>query len=200
MQVDRDDPAFENPSKPIGSFMDEEEAQVRVEQDNWTVFEDAGRGWRRVVPSPKPQAIVELQAIRKLLDAGIVTIAVGGGGIPVVENAEGDLRGVAAVIDKDFASSLLAQSIDADLFLISTAVEYVYLNYNTPEQTPIHTMTVSEAQGYLDEGHFAKGSMEPKIRAVLQYLDAGGKEAIITDPPHINAALRGETGTRVIPD
>ncbi len=200
VQVDRDDPAFENPTKPIGSFMDEDEAQARVAQDHWTVFEDAGRGWRRVVPSPVPQMIVELEAIRMLLNAGIVTIAVGGGGIPVVENNEGDLRGVAAVIDKDFASSLLAQSIHADLFLISTAVEYVYLNYRKPNQTPIRTMTASEARAYLEKGHFAKGSMEPKIRAVLQYLDAGGKEAIITDPSHINAALRGETGTRVIPD
>jgi carbamate kinase len=200
VQVDRNDPAFENPSKPIGSFMDEAEAEARVEQDNWTVFEDAGRGWRRVVPSPKPQTIVELAAIRTLLRAGIITIAVGGGGIPVVEDEDGVLHGVAAVIDKDFASSLLAQSIHADLFLISTAVEYVYLNYNKPDQTPIRTMTASEARTYLEAGHFAKGSMEPKIRAVLQYLEAGGKEAIITDPPHINAALRGETGTRVIPD
>jgi carbamate kinase len=200
VQVDRNDPAFENPSKPIGSFMDEAEAEARVEQDNWTVFEDAGRGWRRVVPSPKPQTIVELAAIRTLLRAGIITIAVGGGGIPVVEDEDGVLHGVAAVIDKDFASSLLAQSIHADLFLISTAVEYVYLNYNKPDQTPIRTMTASEARTYLEAGHFAKGSMEPKIRAVLQYLEVGGKEAIITDPPHINAALRGETGTRVIPD
>ncbi len=198
--VDKDDPAFQNPTKPIGSFMDEEEAKRRAKENGWTVVEDAGRGWRRVVPSPIPQKIVEIEAVRKLLDAGIITITVGGGGIPIVEEEDGTLKGVAAVIDKDFASSLLARSIRADLFLISTAVEKVYLNFNKPNQKAIDQMTVSEARRYLEEGHFAKGSMEPKIRAIIWYLEAGGKEAIITDPEHLTAALEGETGTRVVPD
>ena len=198
--VDKNDPAFQNPTKPIGSFMDEEEAKRRAKEFGWTVVEDAGRGWRRVVPSPIPQKIVELDAVRELLEAGIITITVGGGGIPVIEDDDGNLKGVAAVIDKDFASSLLARSIKADLFLISTAVEKVYLNFNKPNQKAIDQMTVSEAKKYLKEGHFAKGSMEPKIRAIIWYLEAGGKEAIITDPEHITAALEGKTGTRIIPD
>ncbi len=198
--VDKNDPAFQNPSKPIGTFMEKEEAMRRAEEDGWTVVEDAGRGWRRVVASPIPKRIVELDAVKKLLDAGIITITVGGGGIPVIEEEDGTLKGVAAVIDKDFASSLLAQSINADLFLISTAVEKVYLNFNKPDQKAIDQMTVSEAKKYLEEGHFAKGSMEPKIRAIIWYLESGGKEAIITDPEHITAALEGKTGTRIIPD
>ncbi len=199
VRVDLDDPAFENPTKPIGGFMDEADARARAEREGWSVVEDAGRGWRRVVASPLPQEIVELEAVRTLLGAGIITITVGGGGIPVVWDHGCDLRGVAAVIDKDFASSLLAQSIGADLFLISTAVEKVYINFRRPDQRGIDEMTASEARRYLAEGHFAKGSMEPKIRAILRYLDAGGKLAVITDPEHITAALHGRTGTRVVP-
>jgi carbamate kinase len=199
VQVSQDDPAFESPSKPIGTFMEEDEAKKRADNEGWTIVEDSGRGWRRVVPSPLPERIVELPAVKTLLENGIITITVGGGGIPVVENEEGDLEGIAAVIDKDFASSLLAQSIDADLFLISTAVEQVYLNFNTPQQKAIDKMTVSEAKQYLEEGHFAKGSMEPKVKAVIRYLEAGGKEALITDPAHITEALQGQTGTRVVP-
>ncbi len=198
--VDKNDPAFQNPTKPIGTFMEKEEAMRRAEEDGWTVVEDSGRGWRRVVASPIPKRIVELDAVKELLDAGIITITVGGGGIPVIEEEDGTLKGVAAVIDKDFASSLLAQSIGADLFLISTAVEKVYLNFNKPNQKAIDKMTVSEAKKYLEEGHFAKGSMEPKIRAIIWYLESGGKEAIITDPEHITAALEGKTGTHIIPD
>jgi len=198
--VDRNDGAFQKPSKPIGGFMDEAEAKHRADTEGWAVVEDAGRGWRRVVASPIPQRIVELDAVKTLLNAGIITITVGGGGIPVVENEAGYLEGVAAVIDKDFASSLLAQCIDADLFLISTAVEKVALNYKTSQQKDLDVITASEARKYLEEGHFAKGSMEPKIRAILWYLDHGGKEAIVTDPAHITAALEGKTGTRVIPD
>jgi len=198
--VDRNDPSFKNPTKPIGGFMTEEEARRREREEGWTVVEDAGRGWRRVVASPLPQRIVELDAVRRLLDAGIVTITVGGGGIPVIEDENGNLKGVAAVIDKDYAASLLARSIGADLFLISTAVDKVYLNFNKPDQRPIDVMTVSEAKRYMDEGHFAKGSMLPKIQAIIWFLEAGGKEAIITNPENIARALRGETGTRVIPD
>ncbi len=197
--VDKNDPAFAAPSKPIGGFMEEAEAKKRAADEGWTIVEDAGRGWRRVVASPLPKKIVELDAVKTLLDNGICVITVGGGGIPVIEDEDGNYVGTAAVIDKDFASSLLAQAVSADLFLISTAVEKVYLNFNTPEQQALDTITVSQAKQYLEEGHFAKGSMEPKIRAVLWYLDAGGKEALITDPAHIMDALEGKTGTRIIP-
>jgi carbamate kinase len=197
--VDREDPAFQNPTKPIGGFMEEGEAKERAAKEGWTVVDDAGRGWRRVVPSPLPQEIAELDAVRELLEAGIVTITVGGGGIPVIRNEDDDLQGVAAVIDKDYASSLLARSISADLLLISTAVEKVYLNFNKPDQKAIDVMTIAEAKQYMEEGHFAKGSMLPKIRAIIWFLEAGGKEAIITDPENIARALQGETGTHIIP-
>jgi carbamate kinase len=197
--VDTKDPAFQNPTKPIGGFMEEGEAKERAAREGWTVVDDAGRGWRRVVPSPLPQEIVELDAVRELLNAGIITITVGGGGIPVIRNEEGDIQGVAAVIDKDYASSLLARSINADLLLISTAVEKVYLNYNKPDQEPIDVMTLAEAKRYMAEGHFAKGSMLPKIQAITWFLEAGGGEAIITNPENIARALRGETGTRILP-
>lgn len=197
--VDRRDPAFQNPTKPIGSFMDEGEAARRRDAEGWHVVEDAGRGWRRVVASPLPQKVIEQDAVQKLLDAGFVVITVGGGGIPVVENENGDLEGVAAVIDKDFASSLLATSIKADLFLISTAVEKVYLNFGQREQEAIDRMTVAEARRYIEEGHFAKGSMLPKIQAIIQFLESGGKQAIITNPENIERALRGETGTLIVP-
>jgi carbamate kinase len=196
--VDTQDPAFQNPSKPIGGFMEKAEANERASQEGWTVVEDAGRGWRRVVPSPLPQEIVELEAVRELLSAGIVTITVGGGGIPVIRNQEGGLEGVAAVIDKDYASSLLARSIGADLFLISTAVEKVYLDFNQPGQKAIDVMSLTEAKRYMEEGHFAKGSMLPKIQAIIWFLEAGGKEAIVTNPENIARALRGETGTRIV--
>ncbi len=197
--VDRNDPAFQKPSKPIGSFMDEHAAREHRERDRWAVVEDAGRGWRRVVASPIPQRIVEEAAIRSLIDAGFVVISAGGGGIPVVEEESGDLVGVEAVIDKDFAGSLLASSLKADLFLISTAVEKVALNYKKPDEQWLDRMTLAEAQGFLREGHFAKGSMEPKIRAIINYLERGGKEALITDPQNIERGLRGETGTRIVP-
>jgi carbamate kinase len=199
-EVDPDDPAFQQPSKPIGSYMLEAEAARRRDHDGWVVMEDAGRGWRRVVPSPKPIRIVEEQAIKSLLDSGFVVISVGGGGIPVVRNAQGDLEGVAAVIDKDRASSLLATRIGADLLLISTAVEKVALRFGTPEEEWLDRLTLSEAKGYLEDGtHFAKGSMAPKIEAVVSYLERGGGEAIITNPENVERALNGETGTRIVP-
>ncbi|MEA3374616.1 MAG: carbamate kinase [Chloroflexota bacterium] len=204
VRVDADDPAFEGPSKPIGGFMEEDEAKRRAEDEGWSVVEDAGRGWRRVVASPFPQEIVELPAVRQLVDAGIVTITVGGGGIPVVRDegvpgSAGELRGVPAVIDKDYASALLAQSINADLFLISTAVEHVYLNFGKPDQERIDEMTVAEAKRYIEEGHFAPGSMLPKVKAIIWFLEEGGQEAIITNPENIARALKGETGTRILP-
>ena len=197
--VDKDDPAFQNPTKPIGSFMDEGEARRRAEAEGWNVVEDAGRGWRRVVPSPLPQRVVERDAVKELLDAGFVVITVGGGGIPVIEDEDGRLVGTAAVIDKDYASSLLAQSIGADLLLISTAIEKVSLNFGKPNQVDLDQMTVTEAKRYMEEGHFAAGSMLPKIQAIVWFLEAGGKEAIITNPEKIERALIGETGTRIVP-
>jgi carbamate kinase len=195
--VDADDPAFHNPTKPIGPFYDEAKARRYEREQGWAVTEDAGRGWRRVVASPIPREIVELEAMRTLLQAGYVVVGVGGGGIPVVRDEDGVLRGVEAVIDKDYASSLLAAGLEADLFLISTAVEKVYLNYGKPDQMALDHLTVEEARGYLKEGHFPAGSMGPKIRAVIEFLEQGGKEALITSPENLARALRGETGTRI---
>jgi len=197
--VNQNDPAFQNPTKPIGSFMDENEAKRRQNR-GWHVVEDAGRGWRRVVPSPHPGEIVEMGTIRAILRDGIIVIAAGGGGIPVVDIGGGEYRGTAAVIDKDFAASLMARKLKADLFLIATAVEKVALNYGKPDQQWLDRMTASDAKKYLLEGHFAKGSMAPKIEAILEYLHAGGKQALITDPPNLGRALQGETGTWIVPD
>ena len=199
--VDNNDPAFHNPSKPIGGFMSQEEALRRQQEQGWAVIEDAGRGWRRVVPSPLPKEIVELETVETLLERGIVTITVGGGGIPVIDPGDGNYQGIAAVIDKDYASSLLAQALHADIFIISTSVEKVAINYGKPNQQWLERITLSQAKQYLAEGiHFAKGSMAPKIQAIIWYLEAGGKEAIITNPENIGRALRGETGTRITPD
>lgn len=198
--VDKNDTAFQNPSKPIGGFMDESEAQRRAREMDWSVVEDAGRGWRRVVASPLPKEVVELETVKALIAAGVVVITVGGGGIPVIDVGKGEFKGTAAVIDKDYASSLLAREIKADLFLISTAVEKVALNFGKPNQQWIERMTVAEARRYLDEGsHFAKGSMAPKIQAILWYMESGGKQALITNPQNIGRALRGETGTWIVP-
>jgi carbamate kinase len=194
--VNKDDPAFKNPTKPIGGFMEESEAKRREKEMSWNVVEDAGRGWRRVVASPLPEEVVEIESVRILIEAGVVVITVGGGGIPVIDVGDGEYRGTAAVIDKDFASSLLARNIQADLFLISTAVEKVAINYGKPNQEWIDRLTLAEAKKYLEEGiHFAKGSMAPKIQAIIWFLEAGGKQAIITNPENIGRALRGETGT-----
>jgi carbamate kinase len=199
-EVSADDPAFQHPSKPIGSYMDEAQAVRRRDDEGWSVVEDAGRGWRRVVPSPAPKRIVEEQAIRTLLEQGFVVIAVGGGGIPVVADAEGNLSGIAAVIDKDLASSLLASRLSAELFVISTSVEKVALRFGTPEQEWVDHLTLSQAKAYLEEGtHFAKGSMAPKIQAAVSYVEATGGTAIITDPDNVERALAGETGTRITP-
>jgi len=196
--VDRNDPAFKNPTKPIGGFMEEADAKKRASELGWAVVEDSGRGWRRVVASPIPQEVVELESVKILIDAGVVVITVGGGGIPVI-NEGGDYKGTAAVIDKDYASSLLARNIKADLFLISTAVEKVALNYGKLDQKWLDKITLAEAKKYLAEGiHFAKGSMAPKMQAIIWFLEAGGKEAIITNPENIGRALKGETGTHIV--
>ena len=198
--VDANDKAFKEPSKPIGSFMDEAEAKRRQTDLGWSVKEDAGRGWRRVVASPLPNEVVELEAVQTLINAGTVVVTVGGGGIPVIRKPDGELQGVAAVIDKDFASSLLARLIHADLLLISTAVEKVAINFGKPEQKWLDKMTLAEAKAYLAEGtHFAKGSMAPKIQAVIWFLENGGKQALITNPENIGRAIKGETGTLIVP-
>ncbi len=198
VEVAADDPAFQNPSKPIGSFMDQTQANNRREKNGWQVVEDAGRGWRRVVPSPIPIRIVEEEAVKNLIQAKFTVITVGGGGIPVVADKQGYLKGVAAVIDKDYASSLLANVIGAELFIVSTAVEKVALNFGQPNQTWLDHITLAQAKQYLAEGiHFAEGSMAPKIQAVVDYLERGGGEAIITSPESLERALAGKTGTRI---
>lgn len=195
--VDRNDPAFANPSKPIGEFYTREQAGDRMRVEKWDMIEDAGRGWRRVVASPKPLRIVEAEVVRHLVKDGYVVVAVGGGGIPVVADEQGVLSGVAAVIDKDLASAVLASQIRADLLVILTAVEKVFLNFGKPDQLPLDSMTVAEAKSRTAEGHFARGSMFPKIEACIHFLERGGEEAIITSPDALSAALDGHTGTRI---
>ncbi len=194
--VDENDPAFSNPTKPIGPFMTKEEAEERARENGWIVKEDAGRGWRRVVPSPIPKKIIEIEAIKSLIKSGAVVIAVGGGGIPVIEK-DNELIGVEAVIDKDLASSLLAIELNADLFLISTAVDEVYLDFGKLTQRAIRKMTPEEAEKYLKEGHFAEGSMAPKIRACIQFVKKTENPAIITSPQKLEEAIKGEAGTRI---
>jgi carbamate kinase len=199
VEVSAEDPAFQAPSKPIGSFMDEAMATKRRDEDGWAVREDAGRGWRRVVPSPEPIRIVEVDAIRSLIENRFVVISVGGGGIPVVADEKGELTGIAAVIDKDHACSLLANNLEAELLLITTAVEKVALDFGQPTQRWIDRMTLSQAKEYLAEGtHFLPGSMAPKIEAVVDFLERGGGTAIITDPENVERALAGETGTHIV--
>ena len=195
--VDRDDPSFEHPTKPIGSFMSEEQALTNQKEFGWQVAEDAGRGFRRVVPSPIPREIIELDVIRLLVEGGYVVVAAGGGGVPVVRNEQGDLEGVEAVIDKDLASSLLARNLGADTFIISTAVDAAYLNFGKENQKPIGHATLSEAKKYLAQGHFAPGSMKPKIEAIIQFLEGGGEKAIITSPENLLRWARGECGTTI---
>lgn len=198
VEVDAEDPAFEKPSKPIGSFLEKTTAEERM-QNGQTFVEDAGRGWRQVVPSPKPMKIVEVDAIQKLVDNNFIVVSVGGGGIPVVKRPSGMIRGIEAVIDKDFASGLLAKLVGADLLLISTAVEKVAINFNQPDQQWLDKITVAEAEKYIEEGHFAPGSMLPKMQAIVKFIKETGKKALITDPPNMQRALKGETGTWIVP-
>ena len=197
--VDRNDAAFAKPSKPIGEFYTREQAAERMRVEKWTMVEDAGRGWRRVVASPKPVRVIESKIVRHLVENGYVVVTAGGGGIPVVADAEGMLSGVSAVIDKDLASAVLAREIGADLLVISTAVEKVFLNFGQPGQQPLDAMTVAEARKYIAEGHFKPGSMLPKIAAWLQFIQNGGHEAVITCSEALSAALDGRTGTRIVP-
>jgi carbamate kinase len=196
--VDRNDPAFANPTKPIGSHMEEARAKQLAKKYHWTVREDAGRGWRRVVPSPKPQTIVETPVIKTLAGQGFVVVACGGGGIPVIEDEGGDLRGVEAVIDKDLASSLLARSMEADILVLPTGVEKVALDFNKPTQRWLDRMTLAEARKHQADDQFDAGSMGPKIAALVDFVAGGGRMGLITNPPNLSRALNGETGTRLV--
>lgn len=197
--VDRADPAFQSPSKPVGEFFDASQlASIKKEYPDWSLIQDAGRGYRRVVPSPAPLEVVERPVIESLLRDGYHVVAVGGGGIPVVKNGK-DLEGMDAVIDKDLASSLLAGQLKADLLIISTAVKQVAIHFGKPNEKAIGTMTVAEAQKYIEEKHFAPGSMLPKVQAALRFIEAGGKEVIITAPEFIEEAVLGGAGTHIVP-
>lgn len=197
--VDKEDPAFENPSKPVGPFYSEYRAQQIVREKKVKMPEDAGRGYRRVVPSPKPIDIVSKFVIRDLVRAGKIVITAGGGGIPVIINGRGLFQGVEAVIDKDYTASLIAREVKVDLFIILTNVENVYLNYGKPDEKGITRMNVKQAQKYMDRGHFPPGSMGPKVEAAIEYIESGGKEVLITSANNLKAALINRTGTKIFP-
>ncbi len=199
VEVSADDPGFANPTKPVGRFFGKDDAERMAREQGWRFVEDAGRGYRRVVPSPVPLRIVDLPAVEALLAAGIIPITVGGGGIPVVRDADGAYRGVSAVIDKDLSSALLAADIGAETLIILTGVERVALDFGCRTQRPIDCMSAADAERYLADGQFAPGSMAPKIAAALRYLASGGRQVIITSLDRTGAALRGEAGTRIVP-
>jgi carbamate kinase len=196
--VDRDDPAFAKPTKPVGPFYERFRAQQLAREKKWAMVEDAGRGYRKVVPSPRPIDVVNKRVIRELVEAGRIVVAAGGGGIPVIINSNGLFEGVEAVIDKDYAASLLAREVQADLFIILTAVERVYLDFGKPDQQEVPVLSVDEARRHLAEGQFPPGSMGPKIRAAIEYIEAGGSEVLITKDTHLKAALINRSGTRVV--
>ena len=195
--VDKNDPSFSEPTKPIGSFMSEEEALINKRDYGWAIVEDAGRGFRRVVPSPVPKDIIELDAIKLLIDSGYVVVAAGGGGIPVIRDEAGNLDGVEAVIDKDRATSLLATNLGADTFIISTSIDSVYLNFGEKNQRSLRRVSLHEIKRYLDEGHFKPGSMKPKIESIIQFLERGGTRAIVTSPENILGTIKGDSGTTI---
>jgi carbamate kinase len=197
--VDKDDPAFTHPTKPIGPFYSEEDARKHEAADGWAMKEDAGRGWRRVVASPKPLRIIEESTIRLLLEQNVIVIAVGGGGIPIIENGKGEFEGRPAVIDKDLASCLLAKNLKADLFIISTGVDKVAIDFKKPTQRELDQLTVAEAEQYLAEGQFPAGSMGPKIEAAIDFLKSGGGKVIITQPHLLEDAIAGKNGTHLVP-
>jgi len=199
VEVDAGDAAFKSPSKPVGPFFSKEEAQ-KYETQGWRMMEDAGRGWRHCVPSPEPRAVVNLRMIEALLDTGAVVIAGGGGGIPVVRDARGDLQGVEAVVDKDLTSVVLAKALGLKTFLILTAVERVAIDFGTPRQRNLETVTLAELKAFQRAGHFAKGSMGPKVDAAIRHIEAGGERAVIAHLDHARAALDGKAGTHVVPD
>lgn len=198
VQVDPDDPNLQEPTKPVGPVLSEQQATVRRDRFGWTVAEDPGRGLRRVVPSPRPKKVVQRHMIRQAAEAGHIVVACGGGGIPIVKNEHDDYQGIEAVIDKDLTSSVLAADIGADLLVILTAVDRVYLHYGTPQQRALGAVTLSECKRYIDEGHFPPGSMGPKIEAVYGFLKAGGRRALVTSAERLDDALDGEAGTHFV--
>ncbi|MBT6613964.1 MAG: carbamate kinase, partial [Deltaproteobacteria bacterium] len=201
VKVDGNDPAFGNPSKPIGAFYTEKEMKTLTKSHpDWNLVEDAGRGYRRVVPSPRPIEIIERQAIQSLVNDNFCVISVGGGGIPVLETGDSLLKGIDAVIDKDYSAALLARDLSAETLIISTGVDHICLNYGTAEEKPLSRLTLSETRQYIDEGHFAKGSMLPKMRAIVEFLEQGGEKAIIAQPEHLKQAVQGEIGTWIVND
>jgi carbamate kinase len=198
--VDAGDQAFENPTKPIGPFYSEDRARFLSKEKGWTIVEEKGRGFRRTVPSPAPLEIVEKPVIETLMKAGVIPIAVGGGGIPVVRDAGGRLKGVEAVIDKDRASALLAVGLGIEAMVAVTAVDHIFLDFGTPSASPIKRMTVSEARRYSKEGQFPPGSMLPKVEAAIRFLESGGREVVVTSPDALAGALAGDGGTHIVPD
>ncbi len=197
VEVDPNDPSFAAPSKPIGTFMTKEDAEFHRDTDGWSIVEDSGRGYRRVVPSPVPKNIIELETVKTLLDSGVIVIAAGGGGIPVTVSDDGLLHGAEAVIDKDLAASLMARELGADLFVISTAVEQVCLNFGKANQVSLGTVTIDEVRTYMDQGHFAPGSMLPKMKAVVEFIDHSGNTGIITNPENLYDAVNRGKGTHI---
>jgi len=196
--VDKEDPAFQNPTKPVGPFYSKYRAQMLAREKKWMMIEDAGRGYRKVVPSPRPIDVVPKWIVRDLVRAGRVVIAAGGGGIPVIIDGRGLFKGIEAVIDKDYVASLIAREVKVDLFIILTNIEKVYLDYGTPEERPIEVMSVAQAREYLGQGQFPAGSMGPKIEAAIEYIEAGGQEVLITSASHLKAALIKRSGTRIV--
>jgi carbamate kinase len=195
--VDERDPAFRRPTKPIGPFYTQERARLLAKEKGWTIVEDAGRGYRRVVPSPRPLEVVEIAAIRTIVESGGIAIAVGGGGIPVSRQWDGSLHGIEAVIDKDLASSLLARLLGCEQLVIITGVDRVALHFGTPEQRDLTEATADQLQRWMDEGHFPPGNMGPKVQAAIEFLGGGGREVVITSPAGLLQALSGSTGTRI---
>ena len=197
--VDQDDPGFRRPTKPIGPFYPRFRAEDLMHKQGWTMIEDAGRGWRKVVPSPRPLEVVQREAIRRAVESGSIVIAGGGGGIPVYRTREGGMRGVEAVIDKDYTASLIASDLRAELFVILTGVEHVSTNFGRPDQKAIRAMDVSEARAHHADGQFPEGSMGPKIRAAIEFVEATGREVLITSSARLVEAVRGKAGTRIVP-
>ena len=196
--VDQEDPGFRRPTKPIGPFYPRFRAEELMHKQGWNMVEDSGRGWRKVVPSPRPIEIVQMRSIRRAIDSGDVVIAGGGGGVPVYRTPEGDLRGVEAVIDKDYTAGLIANELGADLFIILTNVDQVSVNYGRPDQKGIRRMTTDEARVHAADGQFPEGSMGPKIRAGVDFVEATGREVLITSAPRLADSVRGRAGTRIV--